>query len=117
VHKNRDEVSGQQVNLEKSFQTLDNIAGKMGGQSKVAEPELAMCLKQQDESIVNSSLKLGRTLGVDATPQVFVDGERLPAGAQPTAELWPAIDRALKAQGIEPPSEAVKTTSSGQTGR
>jgi hypothetical protein len=34
---------------------------------------------------------------------VFVDGERLPSGAQPVEELWPAIDRALKAQGIQPP--------------
>jgi protein-disulfide isomerase len=117
VHKHKEEISGPRMDLEKSFQALDNIAGKMGSQSKVAEPELAMCLKQQDESIVNSPLKLGRTLGVDATPQVFVDGERLPAGARPDSELWPAIDRALKAQGIDPPSQTMKTTNGGQTGR
>ena len=115
VHKNRNEVSGSQMDLSKAFQALDTIAGKMGEQSKVAEPELAMCLKQQDETLVNSSLWLGRALGVNGIPQVFVDGERLPAGAQPTSELWPAIDRALKAQGIDPPSQAVKTNA-GQTG-
>ena len=116
VHKNRVEVNGPQMDLAKSFQTLDNIASKIGDQSKVVEPELAMCLKQQDESVVNSSLKLGRTLGLDAMPQMFVDGERLPVGARPTSELWPAIDRALKAQGIQPPSQTVKTTNGGQTG-
>ena len=52
---------------------------------------------------MQQSLKLGASLGVDATPQVFVDGERLPSGAQPVEALWPAIDRALKAQGIQPP--------------
>jgi len=117
VHKNREEINGPQMDLGKSFQALDNIASKIGGQSKVVEPELAMCLKQQDQSVVNSSLKLGRTLGLEATPQVFIDGERLPAGARPTSELWPAIDRALKAQGIEPPSKTVKTTNAGQTAR
>jgi hypothetical protein len=64
-----------------------------------------MCLKKQDDSSVNASLKLGSSLKVEATPQVFVDGERLPSGAQPVEQLWPAIDRALKAQGIQPPSE------------
>jgi protein-disulfide isomerase len=117
VHKNRVEINGQQMDLGKSFQALDNIASKIGGQSQVVEPELAMCLKQQDQSVVNSSLKLGRALGLEGTPQVFVDGERLPSGARPTSELWPAIDRALKAQGIEPPSETVKTTNGVQTGR
>jgi protein-disulfide isomerase len=117
VHKNRVEINGPQMDLGKSFQALDNIASKIGGQSQVVEPELAMCLKQQDQSVVNSSLKLGRALGLGGTPQVFVDGERLPAGARPTSELWPAIDRALKAQGIEPPSQTVKTTNGGQTGR
>lgn len=116
VHKNTDEISGSQMDLSKAFQALDNIASKVGEQSKIAEPELAMCLKQQDESVVNSSLRLGRALGLEATPQVFVDGERLPAGARPTSELWPAIDRALKAQGIEPPPQTAKTTRAGQTG-
>ena len=87
VHKNRVEINGPQMDLGKSFQALDNIASKIGDQSQVVEPELAMCLKQQDQSVVNSSLKLGRALGLEATPQVFVDGERLPAGARPTSEL------------------------------
>lgn len=71
------------------------------------ETQLAMCLKKQDASFVDQSLKLGASLGVNATPQVFVDGERLPSGAQPIEKLWPAIDRALKAQGIQPPASKV----------
>jgi protein-disulfide isomerase len=64
-----------------------------------------MCLSKQDELLVNQSLKLGTSLGVSGTPQVFVDGERLPSGATRVSELWPAIDRALKAQGIQPPPQ------------
>ncbi len=117
VHNNRAEVSGPQTELKRSFQVLDNIAIRIGGQNKVDESSLEMCLKRQDETIVNSSLNLGRALGVSGVPQVFVDGERLPAGARPTSELWPAIDRALKARGIEPPSPTVKTTNPGPTGQ
>ena len=81
-----------------------------GHQNKVNQTELAMCLSKQDESLVNQSLKLGNSLGVNGTPQVFVDGERLPSGAPRVSELWPAIDRALKAQGIQPPPEKAPET-------
>jgi protein-disulfide isomerase len=108
VHSHARDISGAQPDPAKSFIALDNIAGTIGTQSKVDETQLAMCLKKQDESVVNSSLKLGGSLKVEATPQVFVDGERLPSGAQPVEELWPAIDRALKAQGIQPPPETPK---------
>ncbi len=105
VHGHGQDISGSNPNPSRSFTDLDNIAGTIGKQSKVDETQLALCLKKQDESMVNSSLKLGASLKVEATPQVFVDGERLPTGAQPVDQLWPAIDRALKAQGIQPPPE------------
>jgi protein-disulfide isomerase len=103
VHSHGHEISGASSNPAKSFLDLDNIADTFGTQSKVNETQLAMCLKKQDASLVNQSLKLGASLGVEATPQVFVDGERLPTGAQPIEKLWPAIDRALRAKGIQPP--------------
>jgi protein-disulfide isomerase len=103
LHSHADDVSGAQHDPAKSFTALDNIAGTIGTQNKVDGAKLAACLKKQDESVVRSSLKLGDTLGIEGTPQVFVNGERLPSGARPVEELWPAIDRALKAQGIQPP--------------
>ena len=109
VHNHGREISGAGSNPAKSFLDLDNIADTFGTKSSVNEAQLAMCLKKQDGSLVNQSLKLGASLGVNATPQVFVDGERLPSGAQPIEKLWPAIDRALKAKGIQPPpSNALK---------
>ncbi len=103
AHSHARDISGAQLDPGKSFVALDNIANTFGTQSKVNDGQLSMCLKKQDDSVVQQSLKLGASLGVDATPQVFVDGERLPSGAQPVEALWPAIDRALKAQGIQPP--------------
>jgi protein-disulfide isomerase len=115
VHSHGQDISGAQPDSAKSFVALDNIAQTMGTQNKVNPTELAMCLNKQDESLVNQSLKLGSSLGVNGTPQVFVDGERLPSGAPRVSELWPAIDRALKAQGIQPPPQkAVETVPSSK---
>ena len=103
VHNHGQEISGARSNPAKSFLDLDNIADTFGTKSRVNEAQLTMCLKKQDTALEDQSLKLGASLGVNATPQVFVDGERLPSGAEPIEKLWPAIDRALRAKGIQPP--------------
>ena len=94
--------SAEQAPTQQIISDLDNIADTFGTKSSVNEAQLTMCMKKQDGSLVNQSLKLGAALGVNATPQIFVDGVRLPSGAQPIEKLWPAIDRALKAKGIQP---------------
>ena len=103
VHAHGRDITGTQLEPGKSFLALDHIADTLGEENKVDEPKLAMCLKKQDETAVRSSLKEGSSLGINATPQMFVNGERLTSGALPVDELWPAIDRALKAEGIQPP--------------
>ena len=69
-------------------------------------PKLDACLAKQDDSAVRASMREGEKLGIDGTPQVFVDGERIAPGAQPTSSVWDAIDRALKADGITPPERS-----------
>jgi predicted DsbA family dithiol-disulfide isomerase len=54
-------------------------------------------------------MREGERLGIDGTPQLFVDGERVAPGAQPTSAVWDAIDRALKADGITPPERTDAT--------
>jgi protein-disulfide isomerase len=103
VHAHERDISGAQFEPAKSFLALDHIADTFGAENKVDEAKLGICLKRQDEAIVRSSLKSGESLGIHATPQMFVNGERLTSGARPAEELWPAIDRALKAEGIQPP--------------
>ena len=105
VHSHGQDISGAQADPKKSFTDLDNIAGTIAGQNSVDKSRLTACLQKQDDSSVQSSMKLGTTLGLEGTPQVFVNGERLPSGARPVEELWPAIDRALRAEGVQPPAE------------
>jgi len=106
VHSHGQEISGASPNPAKSFIDLDNIAGNIGSANKVDNTQLTACLKKQDQSVVNASIKLGTALGLEGTPQVYVNGEKLPSGAQPVEDLWPAIDRALLAEGIQPPPTA-----------
>jgi protein-disulfide isomerase len=104
VHSHAQDITGVKPDVARSLLALDDIAGTLGTQNKVDNSALTACIKQQDQSVVKSSLKLGASLDLDGTPQVFVGGERLPSGARPVDELWPAIDRALRAKGIQPPS-------------
>jgi protein-disulfide isomerase len=65
--------------------------------------QLDACLSKQDETPILASLKEGESLGVDGTPALFIDGERV-TGAVPQELLWMSIDRALRAAGVEPPA-------------
>jgi predicted DsbA family dithiol-disulfide isomerase len=60
---------------------------------------------------VRASIKEGDALGVDGTPTLFINGERL-SGALPESQVWLSIDRALKAEGVTPPPEPAKPAAS-----
>jgi predicted DsbA family dithiol-disulfide isomerase len=64
--------------------------------------QLNACLAKQDETQVRASNKEAEALGLDGTPELYVNGERV-NGAVPQDQLWAAIDRALRAAGEQPP--------------
>jgi len=72
---------------------------------KLDATKLDACLVKQDESQVLASAHEAESLGVEGTPALFIDGERI-YGALPEELLWQVIDRALRAEGIEPPAVA-----------
>jgi protein-disulfide isomerase len=103
LHAHGDEVSGDGHDLKKSFAALDRIALQEATLSKLDETALNACMAKQDETQIRASAKLADDLGIDGTPAVFVDGERVNGGAVPQNELWSAIDRAVRAAGEQPP--------------
>ena len=117
VHTHGQDISGPQPDPKKAFIALDNIANTIGNQNKVEAAKLSACTAKQDESAVRASMKLGASLGLEGTPQVYVNGERIAGGAQPVEVVWSAVDRALKAEGIQPPSAAPASGSSPHPGR
>jgi protein-disulfide isomerase len=105
IHGHGQEVSGEDRNVQKSFATLDRIARQEATVSKLDSTKLDACLAKQDDSQVRASAKEAESLGIEGTPAVFIDGERI-NGALPAEQVWIVIDRALRAVGVEPPPPA-----------
>lgn len=106
VHSHGQEVSGEDRNAQKSYATLDRIAREEATLAKLDIPKLDACLAKQDETQVRASAKEAESLGVEGTPALFIDGERI-NGAMPPEQIWIVIDRALRAAGIQPPAQPV----------
>jgi protein-disulfide isomerase len=103
AHSHGHEIDGARNDPKQSFTALDEQTRAIGKKANLNGARLDACIVKQDESAVRASMREGEKLGIDGTPQVFVDGERIAAGAQPTPAIWDSIDRALKADGITPP--------------
>lgn len=105
IHAHGQDVSGTDRDLAKSAATLDRLAREQGTLAKLDSTKLDACLTKQDESVVRSSAKEAEDLGIDGTPALFINGERI-NGALPTQQVWLVIDRALRSVGSEPPAAA-----------
>lgn len=110
LHSHGEEITGPDRNLQKSFDTLDRVARQEATLGKLDGAKLDACLAKQDESVARASQKEADALGIQGTPALFVNGERID-GAVPRDQLWAAIDRALHAAGEQPPAAAPRTAS------
>jgi protein-disulfide isomerase len=102
LHSHGQEVNGESRDLKKSFEALDRIARQEATLGKLDAAKLDACIAQQDETKIRASSKEADALGIEGTPALFIDGERI-SGAVPQDQLWMVIDRALRAAGEEPP--------------
>lgn len=105
LHSHGQEISGEDRSVAKSFAALDRVARDQATVAKLDAPKLDACLAKQDETQILASRKEADNLGIDGTPAVFVEGERVNGGAVPEEQLWLVIDRALRAAGVQPPAE------------
>ncbi len=102
LHSHGQEITGEDRNLTKSIAALDRIARDEATVAKLDGTKLDACLAKQDETQIKASANEANALGVDGTPALFIEGERI-NGAMPQEQVWMAIDRALRAAGEEPP--------------
>ena len=114
LHTHGEDITGPDRDAAKSAATLDKVARDEGQRSKLDSGKLDACITKQDDSIVRASMKEGDALGIDGTPTLFINGERL-SGALPESQLWLAIDRALKAEGQTPPAPPAPATTAGSS--
>jgi protein-disulfide isomerase len=101
LHNNQHVVSSAK-GREGQNEELDKQALLQGQKHNLDEPMLQACLKTQDQKVVRASMKEGEAVGVNATPTLFVNGQKLD-GAVPGEEIRAALDRALKDAGVALP--------------
>jgi protein-disulfide isomerase len=102
VHEHAGEITGAGHDVKAAFATLDKLAHEQGERSKLDLVKLDSCTAKQDQAVVEASMKQGNAMGVNGTPTIFINGERI-SGVLPASMLWIAVDRALKAAGVPPP--------------
>jgi protein-disulfide isomerase len=77
---------------------------------------LNACIAKQDTSAIERSVKEGEELGVQATPALYINGEKI-EGAQPIEYVYRMIDGALVAAGQKPPApEATPSSTAPKPG-
>jgi protein-disulfide isomerase len=104
VHANQHEVNSEKTPAAR-LEALDRLAMLQGQKHNLDVVKLQSCIKAQDESRVKASMKEGDGIGVEATPTLFINGEKVD-GAVPISQLRAALDRALKDANLPVPEHA-----------
>jgi protein-disulfide isomerase len=110
VHANQREItSGAQggQNWTQAFSKLDAIAKERAVKHNIDQQKFDACVKKQDDSAVRASMAEGDKLGVDSTPTMFINGERM-SGAVPEDQLRSVLNRALADAGEKAPTASAK---------
>jgi protein-disulfide isomerase len=108
VHLHAAELGGDEKSIAKANAALDTLTKEEGAREKVNADTLNACVAKQDETPIQTSMKEAEALGVDSTPALFINGEKL-EGAVPLEYVYQMIDGALTAEGRVPPPPATVT--------
>ena len=92
----------QDKTLPRAVEQLDTLTKEQGKFQKVDMPKLEACIAKQDTKVVEESRKIATSLGVDSTPSLFINGEKID-GALPIEFIFKEIDASLVASGATPP--------------
>jgi protein-disulfide isomerase len=101
VHANGHEISGSQntpKKLPEQLDAVDRIARDQARKFNLDVNQLNACIQRQNEEPIRASVKEGESLGIHATPTLFINGQKID-GAVPSQTLRAALDRALKEAG------------------
>jgi protein-disulfide isomerase len=102
LHANQREISGSQQNVQDSYTKLDQATVDFAKKNGADVTRLQACMKAQSDGTIKASMAEGDTLGVSATPTLFVNGERI-EGALDANEVRAALNRQLLSVGVQPP--------------
>jgi protein-disulfide isomerase len=97
IHANKQVVDNERT-AEGRLDAVDKMALMQGQRHNVDLPKLQACLKAQNEDGVRASMKEADSLGVNATPTLFINGQKID-GAVPIDQVRAALDAALRDAG------------------
>lgn len=104
LHGHAPEISGERGSaIPDQLKKVDQAALAQGKDFKVDETKLQACINKQDDKVLKASVTEAEALNVEATPTLFVNGQRVD-GAVPPAQIYAMIDQALKDAGQTPPA-------------
>jgi protein-disulfide isomerase len=103
LHTNQRNLSALPQNLPASLAEIDRETMNFGTYNGADLKRLQACIKAQSDTVVKASMAEGDKVGVNATPTVFINGERL-EGAQDVDTVKAALNRQLLAAGVQPPA-------------
>ena len=102
IHAHAADIGTPEKTVAKANDQLDTLTRDEGKRQKANAATLDACIAKQDDTAVQASMKLGTDLGIDATPALFINGDKI-VGAVPIDFVYKIIDGALIAAGKTPP--------------
>jgi protein-disulfide isomerase len=102
IHAHAGDLGGTEKSIAKANETLDTLTLDEGKKQNLNAAEIKACVAKQDDAGVKTSMKDAAALGVDSTPALFINGEKI-EGAVPLDDVYRMIDGALIAAGQTPP--------------
>lgn len=108
IHSHASEIGAAQDNgpkdktVVRANDQLDKVVRQQAQLQKADLPKLDACIAKQDTKAVEASRQLGTGLGVDSTPSLFINGDKID-GAVPLDFIFARVDDALRAAGQTPP--------------
>lgn len=115
IHSNQNEVNVEKTR-DSQFAAIDRIALQGAQKYNLDRDKLQACIKRQNDDLVKASVKEGESLGMSATPTLFVNGQEVD-GALSIGDIRTIFDKALEQAGITPPRHAATSgPSASQSG-
>ncbi len=108
VHTHGQEISGPERDPKKAEVNVDQATREVARKFNLQQWKLDACMAKPNEKAVRASMDEATEVGVQATPTLFINGERI-GGALPTEEIEKVVKRALKNAGL-----SAEATANGQ---
>ena len=105
VHANQKAINGTQ-DVQKSKAELDRIALDLGQKNGANMNRLQACIKEQPDKQLKASMAEGEALGLNATPTMYINGQKLEGAVDPD-EVRAILNAQLLAAGVQPPAQQV----------